>query len=121
MKKYISVNKEAIKKLMATFKVGDRCVRNALAFRSKSDLARKIQFTALEHHHGCVYWIGVESECFFDSDSCMRYVCPSGAEIYLDKQTGEGKIFDPKGKIVARYDNVPVKQIPEMQRMAEAL
>lgn len=51
----------------------------------------------------------------------MRYVCPNKAEIYFDKQTGEGIIYDPKGKIVARYDNVPVSRIGEMQRMAEAL
>ena len=116
MNKYISVNKEGIKALQRTFKVKgkeicERCVKNALAYR----------FAAVKHHGGCTYYISTESECFFDSDSSMRYVCPNKAEIYFDKQTGEGIIYDPKGQIVARYDNVPVSQIGEMQRMAEAL
>ena len=121
MKKYISVSKEGIRKLMATFKVGDRCVRNALAYRSNNELARKIQFTAVKHYGGCVYSVDKEAECFFDSDSCMRYVCPNGAEIYLDKQTGEGKIYDPQGTVVVSYPHVPLTKINEMQQYAAAL
>lgn len=126
MNKYISVNKEGIKALQRTFKVKgkeicERCVKNALAYRTNNELAKKIRFAAVKHHGGCTYYISTESECFFDSDSSMRYVCPNKAEIYFDKQTGDGIIYDPKGRIVARYDNVPVSQIGEMQRMAEAL
>lgn len=126
MNKYISVNKEGIKALQRTFKVKgkeicERCVKNALAYRTNNELARKIRFTAVTQHGGRVYNIVPEDQCFFDSDNCMRYVCLNKAEIYFDKQTGEGIIYDPNGRIVARYDNVPVSQIGEMQRMAEAL
>lgn len=126
MNKYISVNKEGIKALQRAFKVKgkeicERCVKNALAYRTNNELAKKIRFAAVKHHGGCTYYICKEGEFFFDSDSCWRAVYPNRAEIYLDKQTGKGIIYDPKGRIFARYDNVPVSQIGEMQRMAEAL
>ena len=125
MKKYISVSKEGIAKLQKAFcidgkPIGERCVRNALAYRKNNDLAKKIRFVALKQHDGCTYYNLKEGEFFFDSDSCARAVYPNGAEIYLDKQTGDGIIYDPKGNVAARYDHVMVTQIPEMQRMAEA-
>ncbi len=55
MNKYISVNKEGIKALQRTFKVKgkeicERCVKNALAYRTNNELARKIRFAAIKHH-----------------------------------------------------------------------
>lgn len=121
MKKYISVNKEGIRKLMTVFSVGERCVKNALAYRSNSELAKKIQFTALEHYYGCTYYIGTEMECFFDSDSCMHQVFPNRAEIYVNKQTGEVTVYSPKGDVAARYADPHMSKIYEMQRFAAAL
>ena len=67
MNKYISVNKEGIKALQRTFKVKgkpicERCVKNALAFRTDNDLARKIRFAAVKHHGGCTYYNIPEGE-----------------------------------------------------------
>ncbi len=126
MNKYISVSKEGIKALQRTFKVKgkaicERCVKNALAYRTDNELARKIRFAAVKYHGGCTYYNIPEGEFFFDSDSCARAVYSNGAEIYLDKQTGEGVIYDPKGKVVARYENVRVSQIGGMQRYAAQL
>ena len=126
MNKYISVNKEGIKALQRTFKVNgkeicERCVKNALAFRSDNELARKIRFAAIKHHGGCTYYVFKEGEFFFDSDSCWRAVYPNRAEIYLDKQTGEGTIYGPMGNVVAKYANVMLSQIDEIKSMAAAL
>lgn len=126
MDKYISVSKEGIKALQRTFKINgeaisERCVKNALAYRSDSELARKIRFTAIKHHGGCTYYILEEGEFFFDSDSCWRAVYPNRAEIYLDKQTGEGTVYGPKGDVVARYNHVMLSQIDEIKQMAAAL
>lgn len=126
MKKSISVSKEGIAKLQKAFRIdgkpiGERCVRNALAYRQNNDLARKIRFAALKHYGGCTYYDLKEGEFFFDSDSCARAVYPNGAEVYLDKQTGVGTIYDPKGNVVAEYDNVMVSQIPSIQERAMAL
>lgn len=126
MNKYISVNKEGIKALQRAFKVkgkaiSERCVKNALAFRTDNDLARKIRYAAIKHHGGCTYYNIPEGEFFFDSDSCARAVYSNGAEIYLDKQTGEGTVYGPKGHVVAKYKHVMVSQLGEIKRKAEAL
>lgn len=126
MKKYISVNKEGLKALQRTFKVngkaiGERCVKNALAFRTSNELARKIRFAAINHHGGCTYYICKEGEFFFDSDRCWHAVYPNRAEIYLDKQTGEGTVYGPKGDVVAKYDNVMINQIETIKSMVAAL
>lgn len=126
MNKYISVSKEGIKALQRTFKVKgkaicERCVKNALAFRTDNDLARKIRFAAVKHHGGCTYYNIPEGEFFFDSDSCARAIYSNGSEIYLDKQTGEGTVYGPKGEVVARYADVTLTQINELKQMAEAL
>lgn len=126
MNKYISVSKEGIKALQRTFKIKgreicERCVKNALAYRTDNELARKIRFAALKHHYGCTYYVLEEGEFFFDSDSCWRAVYPNRAEIYLNKRTGEGIVYGPKGDLVARYDHVMLSQIDEIKRMASAL
>lgn len=126
MNKYISVNKEGIKALQRTFKVKgepicERCVKNALAYRTNNELAKKIRFAAVKHHGGCTYYNIPEGEFFFDSDSCARAIYSNGAEIYLDKQTGEGTVYGPKGEVVARYADVTLTQINELKQMAEAL
>lgn len=126
MKKYISVSKEGIAKLQKAFRIdgkpiGERCVRNALAYRQNNDLARKIRFAALKHYGGCTYYDLKEGEFFFDSDSCARAVYPNGAEVYLDKQTGEVIVYGPKGEVVAKYHNVLLRQIGEIKQMAESL
>ena len=126
MNKYISVNKEGIRALQRTFKVNgkaicERCVKNALAFRTDNELARKIRFAAIQHHGGCTYYVCKEGEFFFDADSCWRAVYPNRAEIYLDKQTGEGIVYGPKGNVVAKYANVMFSQIAEITNMAATL
>lgn len=126
MNKYISVSKEGIKALQRTFKVKgkaicERCVKNALAYRTDNELARKIRFAAVKHHGGCTYYNIPEGEFFFDSDSCAFAVYPNGAEVRLDKQTGEGIVYGPKGEVVAKYDHVTLTQINELKSMAEAL
>lgn len=126
MNKYISVSKEGIKALQRTFKVKgkaicERCVKNALAYRTDNELARKIRFAAIQYHGGSTYYVCKEGEVFFDSNSCWRAVYPNRAEVYLDKQTGEGTVYGPKGDVVARYDHILLTQIPELTRIAESL
>lgn len=126
MNKYISVNKEGVKALQRSFRIKgkeicERCVKNALAYRTNNELAKKIRHTAIEQYNGCTYYITAEDQCFFDSDSCMRYVCLNKAEIYFDKQTGEVIVYDRKGRVHSRYDNVTVSQISGIQEIARAL
>lgn len=125
MKKFITVNKETMAKLMKTFKVngksiGERCVKNALAYRSSNDLARKIRFMAIQNG-GVTYCVNKESETWFDSDSSMHQGFPNGAELYIDKATGAATIYDRKGRIAHRYPDSQLSRISEMQREAAAL
>lgn len=119
MNKYISIDKATMAKLMKVFDAGERCIKNALTYRQNNELARKIRMAA-KQNGGCTYCVGAEAECFFDSDGCMHKVFPNGAEIYLDKQTGEGKIYH-KGRVVHRYETVLVSMIAEMEQVASAL
>lgn len=69
MNKYISVSKEGVRALQRTFKVKgkeicERVVKNALAYRTDNELARKIRFAALKHHYGCTYYVLEEGEFF---------------------------------------------------------
>ena len=102
MKKYISVSKEGIAKLQKAFRIdgkpiGERCVRNALAYRQNNDLAKKIRFVALKQYGGCTYYNIPEGEFFFDSDSCARAVYPNGAEVYLISRQAWVPSTTPKG------------------------
>lgn len=126
MNKYISVSNEGVKALQRTFKVKgkaicERSVKNALAFRTDNELARKIRFAAIKHHGGCTYYVCKEGEFFFDSDNCWHAVYPNRAEIYIDKQTGECTVYGPKGDVVAKYTNIMLSQIDEIKNMAAAL
>lgn len=126
MNKYISVSKEGIRALQRTFKVKgkeicERCVKNALAYRTDNELARKIRFAAIKYHGGCTYYNIPEGHFLFDSDSCAFAVYSNGAEVYLDKQTGAGTVYDPKGNVAARYEHVTLTQINELKGIAESL
>lgn len=106
---------------MKAFNVTDRCVKNALAYRSDSELAQKIRCSAVRAYSGVTYYISSEFECFYDSDSNMHQVFPNGAEIYLDKTTGDGLVYDTQGNVAVRYADMRVKDIYEIQQMASAL
>lgn len=121
MKKYISVNKEGMNRLMKVFKVGERCVKNALAYRSDSGTAKAIRFFAVKECGGCTYAVGEEDNLFYDSDGCMRQVYRSGVEIYLDKQGGSATVYDRRGNAVRRYEDVTLSMIPEIQNYASSL
>lgn len=117
--KYISIDKAAVAKLMKIFGVGERCIKNALAGRSDNKLAQRIRMAAMENG-GVVYRVGADMECFFDHDGVMHQIFPNGAELEIDTHTGCGQIMF-KGHRVVGYDNVKVRQIPELQAKASTL
>ncbi|MDE7414370.1 MAG: hypothetical protein K2N05_11385 [Muribaculaceae bacterium] len=122
MRKFIHADKGVTAKLKAIFKCSDRTIRNALTYdenKGNSDLCKKIRFTALQY--GChTYTVNKEGECFHDeADRIMWCLYPNGAKVSFDKVTGVGEIFF-KGDVVARYDNVQLTDIPEIQAKARA-
>lgn len=119
MKKYIVVTKGALTDLQKIFNVGERCVKNALAFRSKSTLAKKIRIAAKEKG-GQVYCVTSEFECMFDSDLSMHQLFPNYAEIYCDKETGEVTLYH-KGKVLERWPAILTTELFKIQKRAAAL
>ena len=122
MRKFIHADKGVTAKLKAIFKCSDRTIRNALTYdenKGNSDLCRKIRFTALQY--GChTYTVAKEEECFHDeADGIMWLLYPNGAQVGLNKITGEGEIIF-KGDVVARYDKVQLTDIPAIQAKALA-
>lgn len=97
----------------------ERTVKNALNFEKDNELARKIRHTALQNY-GVTYVVAEEMECFFTSDNDMVCIFPNGAELRLDRATGEGRIYW-KGEVVKRWEKVMVSQIGMLQEQAEAL
>lgn len=119
MKKYIDVNKETKAKLMRIFGVCERVVRNALTFERNNELARKIRHVALKNG-GVTYVIGKEMECWHDSDNHMKQVFPNGAEIDVDKSTGDISLYF-RGEQVGHWSSTKVNFIYEVQEKAAAL
>lgn len=122
MKKYIHATKEQREHLMRIFKCTERTIRNALTLdesRGNTELARKIRFTAIQS--GChTYVVTKEFECFHDADGIMYQLFPNGAQIELNKLTGNGAIIY-KGSAVAEYTDVHVSQISTIQERAAAI
>ncbi len=117
----IAVDSVLREKLCRIFKVGDRAVRNALDWSSDSEKARKIRFTALQNGGVEIAPVGgVDGVLTFhdsDKDRMMRQYLGNGAVIELSKATGVGNVYFG-GEAVARYEDVRVRNIEEIQHYA---
>lgn len=119
MKKYLSATKGQREHLMKIFGCCDRMVRDALSYRSDTELAQKIRKAAKEN--GCpTYRIGLEMETIFDSDGAMHQVFPNGAEIEVDKELGKVNLVF-RGEIVEAYGDIHVSEIKAIQQKAKSL
>ena len=122
MKKYIHVTKEVRQELAKVFKVGDRTVRNALLFdkdRGDTDCAKRIRMFALQKG-GIVMAVVPEVEVLYDYDGMINQYFPNGAKIETDKKTGNTELYY-KGECVARWDNIMLREMDGIQRLAEAI
>lgn len=122
MKKYIHVTKEVRQELAKVFNVGDRTVRNALLFdkeRGDTDCAKRIRMFALQKG-GIVMAVVPEFEVLYDYDGMINQYFPNGAKIETDKKTGNTELYY-KGECVARWDNIMLREMDGIQRLAEAI
>ena len=124
MKRYIHIQKADREFILNLFKVTGRTVDNALRFdaeRGNTDLARKIRKVAMEHG-GIVMVVSPEAETLFDADGYMRQYLPNGVLLEFEKEAGNGgcNVY-LKGDMVRRYDNVQVRDIPDIQNWAATL
>ena len=122
MKKYIHVTKEVRQELAKVFKVGDRTVRNALLFdkeRGDTDCAKRIRMFALQKG-GIMMTVVPEVEVLYDYDGMISQYFPNGAKIETDKNTGNTELYY-KGECVARWDNIMLREMDGIQRLAEVI
>lgn len=122
MKRYIHVTKEVRQELAKVFNVGDRAVWNALNFdkeRGETDRAKRIRTFAIQKG-GIVMIVVPEVEVLYDYDGMISQYFPNGAKIETDKNTGNTELFY-KGKCVARWDNIKLREMDEIQSLASQL
>lgn len=119
MERFVLATKEQREHLTKVFGCTDRMIRNALSFRSESDLAKRIRIAA--EKNGCrVHVVVDEMECIFDSNGTLHQLYPNGAQLEIDKSSGNGVLLH-KGEIIAEYHSVSVNQIRDIQKRAIAL
>lgn len=122
MKRYIHVTKEVRQELAKVFNVGDRVVWNALNFdkeRGETDRAKRIRTFAIQKG-GIVMAVVPEFEVLYDYDGIISQYFPNGAKIETDKNTGNTELFY-KGECVARWDNIKLREMDDIQRLASQL
>lgn len=120
-KRTIKLSKESKVKLAKLFDCTERMVYKALCFECDTNLARKIQHVARKEMGGWVEAAVPESEIFYDTmengERFMRHYFNNGSVFEVSLATGMG-VIRHRGRIVKRYENVYLNQIPCIQQYA---
>ena len=122
MKKYIAVGAKERGDIVKAFGVTSRTVRSALGYDPKfgySDKAKRIREMARKQGGELRYDMSAE-EAWYDSEGSMHQSFANGAEIIIDKRTGEAKVYH-RGQLMYLSVNIKVKEIPALQEYAREL
>lgn len=124
-KSYIDVTKETREKLVKAFNCTPQMVMKALTYRSDSELARKIRYTAVHEYGGEAWRHCPECETWYevteDGHQLMQQRYDNGAELTVDKQTGDAVLRDHRGNIVMAWARITFPKLTEIQLYAESL
>lgn len=122
MKKYIHVKREDREFIAKAFGITERSVFNAIRFddrRGETELARKVRKLAMER--GGIVMVEIpEIETLHDADGYMRQYLPNDVLLEFSREDGGCDVFH-KGMKVRHYENVLVRDIPEIQNWALTL
>lgn len=122
MKKYIHIKKEDREFIAKAFGITERSVFNAIRFddrRGETELARKVRKLAMER--GGIVMVEIpEIETLHDADGYMRQYLPNDVLLEFSRENGGCDVFH-KGMKVRHYENVLVRDIPEIQNWALTL
>jgi hypothetical protein len=122
MKKYIHIKKEDREFIAKAFGITERSVFNAIRFddrRGETELARKVRKLAMER--GGIVMVEIpEIETLHDADGYMRQYLPNDVLLEFSREDGGCDVFH-KGMKVRHYENVLVRDIPEIQNWALTL
>lgn len=122
MKKYIHIKREDREFIAKAFGITERSVFNAIRFddrRGETELARKVRKLAMER--GGIVMVEIpEIETLHDADGYMRHYLPNDVLLEFSREDGGCDVFH-KGMKVRHYENVLVRDIPEIQNWASTL
>lgn len=122
MKKYIHIKKEDREFIAKAFGITERSVFNAIRFddrRGETELARKVRKLAMER--GGIVMVEIpENETLHDADGYIRQYLPNDVLLEFSREDGGCDVFH-KGMKVRHYENVLVRDIPEIQNWASTL
>lgn len=122
MKKYIHIKKEDREFIAKAFGITERSVFNAIRFddrRGETELARKVRKLAMER--GGIVMVEIpEIETLHDADGYMRQYLPNDVLLEFSREDGGCDVFH-KGMKVRHYENVLVRDIPEIKNWASTL
>lgn len=122
MKKYIHIKREDREFIAKAFGITERSVFNAIRFddrRGETELARKVRKLAMER--GGIVMVEIpEFETLHDADGYMRQYLPNDVLLEFSREDGGCDVFH-KGMKVRHYENVLVRDIPEIQNWASTL
>lgn len=122
MKKYIHIKREDREFIAKAFGITERSVFNAIRFddrRGETELARKVRKLAMER--GGIVMVEIpENETLHDADGYMRQYLPNDVLLEFSREDGGCDVFH-KGMKVRHYENVLVRDIPEIQNWALTL
>lgn len=122
MKKYIHIKREDREFIAKAFGITERSVFNAIRFddrRGETELARKVRKLAMER--GGIVMVEIpEIETLHDADGYMRQYLPNDVLLEFSRENGGCDVFH-KGMKVRHYENVLVRDIPEIQNWASTL
>ena len=119
MKKYIHLKKEDREFIAKALGITPRMVFSAVHYESNSELARKVRKLAMERG-GIVMVEAPEAETLFDADGYMRQRLSNGVLLEFNMRDSSCEVLH-KGESVRRYENVLVREIPQIQDWASAL
>lgn len=119
MKKYIHLKKEDREFIAKAFGITPRMVFSAVHFESDSELARKVRKLAMDRG-GIVMVEAPEAETLFDADGYMRQRLGNGVLLEFNLQDSSCVVLH-KGESVRKYENVLIREIPQIQTWASAL
>lgn len=123
VKRMIQITNENRAFLLKTFGVTREMIRYALVFDQKhgrSDLAKRIRQTALEHG-GIVVNVVPECETIHDANGMMRQRFENGAMLEVNKSTGWLIIMDKTGRKVREASCPTIEQLYMEQIFASGL
>ena len=122
MKKYIHIKREDREFIAKAFGITERSVFNAIRFddrRGETELARKVRKLAMER--GGIVMVEIpEIETLHDADGYMRQYLPNDVLLEFSREDAGCDVFH-KGMKVRHYENVLVRDIPEIQNWASTL